>query len=42
MNHSIKMLGDWKVSKIPDLIYRILDIHESQLLVIEIRGDLRG
>jgi hypothetical protein len=23
MNHKIKMLGDWKVSKIPDLIDRI-------------------
>ena len=30
MNHKIKMLGDQKVSTIPDLIYRIRDIHEFQ------------
>jgi hypothetical protein len=34
------MLGDWKVSTIPDLIYRIRDIHEFQR--IEIRGALHG
>ena len=34
------MLGDWKVSTIPDLIYRIRDIHEPQR--IEIRGALHG
>jgi hypothetical protein len=40
MNHKIKMLRDWKVSTIPDLIYRIRDIHEFQR--IEIRGALHG
>jgi hypothetical protein len=40
MNHKIKMLEDWKVSTIPDLIYRIRDIHEFQR--IEIRGALHG
>jgi len=40
MNHKITMLGDWKVSKIPNLIDRLRDIHESQL--IEIRGALHG
>jgi hypothetical protein len=29
MNHKIKMLGDWKVPTIPDLIYQIRDIHEK-------------
>ena len=37
MNHKFKLLGDWKVSKIPDLIDRIRDIHESHR--IEIRGN---
>jgi hypothetical protein len=40
MNHKIKMFGDWKVSTIPDLIYRIRDIHEFQR--IDIRGALHG
>ena len=36
MNHKIKMLGDWKVSKIPDLIDRI------RVSTFEIRGALHG
>ena len=40
MNHKIKVLGDWKVSKIPDLVDRLKEIHITQLL--EIRGALHG
>jgi hypothetical protein len=40
MNHKIKMLGDWKVPTIPDLIYQIRDIHMFPR--IEIRGALHG
>ena len=40
MNHKIKNLGEWKVSKLPKLIKRLLEIHESQ--VLEIRGALHG
>lgn len=40
MNHKIKQLGDWRVSKVPELIERLQSIHESQLL--EIRGALHG
>jgi hypothetical protein len=36
MNHKIKMLGDWKVSKITDLIDRI------RVSTFEIRGALHG
>ena len=40
MNHKIKLLGNWKVSKLPELIERLKEIHESQLL--EIRAALHG
>lgn len=40
MNHKIKQLGDWRVSKVPELVERLQNIHESQLL--EIRGALHG
>ena len=40
MNHKIKLLGDWKVSKTPELIDRLHEIQVSQ--VIEIRGALHG
>ncbi|KAK3089318.1 hypothetical protein FSP39_002697 [Pinctada imbricata] len=40
MNHKIKLLGDWKMSKLPNLIERLLEIQETQ--VIEIRGALHG
>ncbi|KAK3085100.1 hypothetical protein FSP39_024223 [Pinctada imbricata] len=40
MNHKIKLMGEWKVSKLPALVERLKDIHESQLL--EIRGALHG
>ena len=40
MNHKIKLLGNWKVSKLPELIKRLKEIHESQLL--EIRAALHG
>lgn len=40
MNHKIKDLGDWSISKVPELVERLQNIHESQLL--EIRGALHG
>lgn len=40
MNHKIKELGDWSISKVPELVERLQNIHESQLL--EIRGALHG
>ena len=40
MNHKIKLLGDWKVSKTPEVIDRLHEIQVSQ--VVEIRGALHG
>lgn len=37
MNHKIKQLGDWCVSKVPELIERLQNIQLS-----EIRGALCG
>lgn len=40
MNSKIKLIGNWKVSKLPQLIERLQEIQESQLL--DTRGALHG
>ena len=40
MNHKIKLLGNWHISKLSDLISRLQVIETSQLL--DIRGALHG
>lgn len=40
MNSKIKLIGSWKVSKLPQLIERLQEIQESQLL--DTRGALHG
>lgn len=39
-DHKVKQLGDWCVSKVLELIERLQNSHESQLL--EIRGAFHG
>lgn len=39
-DHKVKQLGDWRVSKVLELIERLQNSHESQLL--EIGGALHG
>ena len=40
MNHVIKLLGDWKISKIPELIQRLETIEQSQYS--DVRRALHG
>ena len=40
MNSEFKILGDWRVSKLPKLVDLIRDVHDNQLL--DIRGSLHG
>ena len=40
MNSKFKILGDWRVSKLPQLVELIREVHDNQLL--DIRGALHG
>ena len=40
MNHKIKVLGDWKKSKLPDLVERLKEIDDDQCL--NVRGAIHG
>lgn len=40
MNFKFKLLGDWRLSKLPQLVQLIQEIHDNQLL--NIRGAIHG